>query len=200
MRPNGWALAAALALAAAPAAGQTTGTPVFTAPERAYRNNEIAFALSDPGAGFALETLYHVGRGSYDFGFRAGLADASGPGSGTRLLGGVDFRTRIFEQTEEFPLDGALTLGLGVNVGDGIALGYLPVGVSLGRRLQPEGSRISVLPYLHPVLVPTFGDVSEVLFAIGVGVDVRFSPRVEARLSGALGDYEGIGFGVAFLR
>jgi hypothetical protein len=57
------------------------------------------------------------------------------------------------------------------------------------------------VPYLHPVLAPTFGrGNSNLNFGLGLGVDVTINKRFELRVSGALGDYEGIGVSLAFLR
>jgi hypothetical protein len=131
---------------------------------------------------------------------RAGFADPSGPGD-TRFLAGGSFRTRVVEYSESFPLDGALTLGVGANLGSGDDVVFLPVGISLGRRFELEGSNTTFTPYAHPVLVPTFfSGESDVEFALGLGVDIRFSERWAVRASGGLGDIEGLGIGVAYIR
>ncbi len=187
-----------LTLAATPLAAQETGTPVFLAPYRAFNTSELAGYFSDPGAGWALEGAYRVGRGAADIGFRLGLAD-SDPGP-TRFLVGADFRDRVITHTESFPLDGALTVGLGGQIANNFSRGFIPIGLSLGRRVDLEGTQTSFVPYLHPILTPTFGDgPDDVLFSIGLGVDIRFSPRFDARIAGALGDYDGISIGAAFL-
>ena len=56
-------------------AAQETGTPMFKAPYRAFTSHEFGLAFSDPGEGvsFALEGFYKHGRGSNDFGLRAGI-------------------------------------------------------------------------------------------------------------------------------
>jgi hypothetical protein len=116
------------------------------------------------------------------------------------LLGG-DFRSQVVSYSESFPLDGSLTLGLGANVGDGRDTYYVPVGVSLGRRFDLEGSSTTFVPYFHPVIVPTFGGGnSDVNFALGLGVDIRFSDSWALRASGGLGDIEGVGVSVAYIR
>ena len=86
-------------------AAQSTGTPVFLAPYRSSTRYEFGASLSDPGAGqLAVEGFYRSGQRKYDFGFRAGLADQ---GSTTAFLAGADFRMRVIDQSESFPLDGA---------------------------------------------------------------------------------------------
>jgi hypothetical protein len=181
---------------------QETGTPVFKAPYRAFTTHEFGGTLSFPSGAvnFALEGFYSYGHGPYDIGFRGGLEDLEGNGD-TRVLLGADFRTRVVHATDRFPLDGAFTLGLGLNAGDGPDIFYIPFGLSLGRRFLLEGSKVSFVPYVHPVLVPRFasGD-SNLDAALGLGVDVRFSSTVDFRVSGGVGDIEGISLGLAVVR
>ena len=51
-------LGAVLAGAAAPAAGQTTGTAAFLSPYKPFASHEFAAYFSDPGAGFTAEGMY----------------------------------------------------------------------------------------------------------------------------------------------
>jgi hypothetical protein len=191
-----------VALAASESAAQETGTPIFKAPYRAFASHEFGASLSDPGdaADFALEGFYGYGRGTNDFGLRAGFADGAG-NLDTRFLLGGDFRTRVVSYSESFPLDGALTVGLGTSLGDGPDLFFLPVGISLGRRFELEGSKTTFTPYAHPVIVPTFGGGDDdVNFAFGLGVDVRFSGSWALRASGGLGDIEGVGLSLTYIQ
>ncbi len=200
---GGLLLAAIFAFSARESAAQETGTPMFKAPYRAFTKNEFGASFSDPGEGvsFALEGSYSYGRGNNDFGIRAGIADPDGAGD-TRILLGGDFRTRVITYSESFPLDGALTVGAGLNVGDGDDLIYLPVGLSVGRRFELEGSKTTFTPYAHPVIVPVLGASggSDVGFALGLGVDLRFSQSWAARVSGAVGDLEGVGIGLTYIQ
>src|SRR6476646_2577549 len=183
-----------LAGAAGRSAAQETGTPIFKAPYRAFTSHEFGVSLSDPGEG-----IYRYGKDANDFSIRGGFADLNGSG-GTRLLLGGDFRTQVLSYSESFPLDGSLTVGLGANVGDGPDAYYIPVGISLGRRFDLEGSNTTFVPYVHPVIVPTFGGGdSHVNFALGLGVDIRFSEQWAIRASGGLGDIEGVGVSVAYI-
>jgi opacity protein-like surface antigen len=205
MRRNvcgGFLALALLAGAASRSSAQETGTPVFKAPYRAFTTHEAGVSFSDPGEGvsFALEGFYRYGKEANDFSLRGGFADLNGPGGGRFLLGG-DFRTQVVSYSESFPLDGSLTVGAGMNVGDGPDAYYIPVGVSLGRRFEMEGSNTTFIPYAHPVIVPVFGGGdSEVDFALGLGVDIRFSEQWAVRASGGIGDIEGVGISVAYLR
>jgi opacity protein-like surface antigen len=194
--------AALLAGVAGTSSAQETGTPIFKAPYRAFTSHELGVSLSDPGEGasLALEGFYRYGQGANDFSIRGGFVDLNGS-AGTHVLLGGDFRTQVVSYSESFPLDGSLTLGLGASVGDGRDAYFVPIGVSLGRRFELEGSNTIFVPYAHPVIVPTFGGGdSDVNFALGLGVDIRFSEQWAIRASGGLGDIEGVGVSVAYLR
>jgi hypothetical protein len=198
----GFAALALLSVAAGTLAAQETGTPVFKAPYRAFTSHEFGGNLSFPSGdvNLALEGFYGFGHGAYDLGLRGGFEDLEGSGD-TRILLGGDFRTRVLKASEQFPFDGALTLGVGLNVGDGPDALLLPIGLSLGRRFLLEDSKISFVPYVHPVFAPAIssGD-SEVDLAFGLGLDIRFSNAVDFRISGGLGDIEGIALGIAVVR
>jgi hypothetical protein len=213
MRPRlcgGLLVAVVVALSASDSAAQETGTPIFKAPYRSFTSHELGVSFSDPGEGvsFALEGFYRYGRGANDFSVRGGFEDLNdetgggvSTGGGTRILLGGDFRTQVVSYSESFPLDGSLTVGIGANVGDGEDAYYIPVGVSLGRRFDLEGSKTIFVPYAHPVIVPTFGGGdSNVDFALGLGVDVRFSRSLAVRVSGGIGDIEGVGVSLTYLR
>ncbi|MBK6493977.1 MAG: hypothetical protein IPG05_02570 [Gemmatimonadetes bacterium] len=179
---------------------QSTGTPVYAAPYRAFGQNEIGLSLSDPGNGFALEGSYRTAfNRTVDIGFRGGLADG-GRGNNSALLLGSDLRARVLDHNQSFPLDGSFTLGVGVASGDGYTVGYLPLGFTMGRRVLIEGSSASLVPYVHPVLMPKFGDGSGTDFSIGFGLDAKLNNRLDVRFSAALGDRDGIAFTVAWVR
>jgi hypothetical protein len=182
------------------AVAQETGTPIFKAPYRAFENQEFGGSIADPGdiGDFSLEGFFRYGRGEHDFSVRAGILD--GPGDTGFLLGG-DFRTQVLSYSESFPLDGALTLGLGGIFGDFDDIVLLPVGISLGRRFDVEGSSTTFVPYVHPNIVPVFGGPDDdIEFTLGLGVDIKFGARWAVRASGGLGDIEGVGVSLAYLR
>ncbi len=182
---------------------QETGTPIFKAPYRAFGQHEFGGSFSDPGSGvrYALEGFYRYGYRQFDLSVRGGWEELSGPGGGTRYLLGADGRTRVIDASEKFPLDGALTLGFGANVGTGPDAYYLPIGVSLGRRFNLEGSETIFVPYAHPVIIPRWGGGdSRVDFALGLGVDIRFARNWAVRVSGGIGDIKGVGVGLAYVR
>ncbi|PKL93319.1 MAG: hypothetical protein CVV20_04285 [Gemmatimonadetes bacterium HGW-Gemmatimonadetes-1] len=184
----------------APLAAQSTGTPVYQSPYRPFASSELAGSLSDPGEGFALEGAYRTAFGKAgDIGIRAGFANPPGDNATAFLVGG-DYRHRVLDHSESFPLDGSFTLGFGLATSDDVTVGFIPIGITLGRRIIVEGSSVSLVPYVHPVLTPTFADGDDVLFSLGFGLDARVSPRLDLRFSAAIGDIDGISFSVAFLR
>jgi hypothetical protein len=192
---------ALLALPVVPAVAQETATPVFQAPYRSFDQREFGASLSDPGegVGFALEGFYRFGVDKNDFSVRAGLADTDADDNAF-LIGG-DFRTQVVSYSESFPLDGALTLGFGGVFGtDQEDFFLLPVGISLGRRFDVEGSSTTFVPYAHPNIVPVFGGGDDLQFTLGLGVDIRFGEQWAVRASGGLGDIEGVGISLAYLR
>ena len=185
------------------AAAQETGTPVFKAPYRAFENWELGASLSDPkGASYAIEGFYSFGNGPNDFGIRGGYVD-QGPQGAVAL--GVDFRRRVIHASESFPLDGAITAGFGSQLASGAYDAFfIPVGISLGRRIDLENSKTSFVPYFQPVIVPTFysGDNAPdggVDFALGLGVDIKFGGRLDVRVSGGIGDIDGVAIGLAYV-
>ena len=192
-----------LLLGAGSLAAQETGTPVFKAPYRAFENWEFGANFSDPGtASYAIEAFYSFGRDENDFGIRGGYVDYD---EGTATALGADFRRRIIHASEKFPLDGAITLGFGTQLGNNRYDSYfVPVGISLGRRIDLENSKTSFIPYFQPVIVPTFysGDTAPdggVDFALGLGVDIRFGGRLDIRVSGGIGDIDGVAIGLAYV-
>jgi len=187
----------ALLPSASAALAQETGTPVFSAPYRAFSAHEFGLSLSAPeGADLGLEGFYGFASGSSDFGLRLGFLDAE---EDSDLVLGGRFRTRIITHSPDFPLDGAVTVGVGAAFLDGGTVLRTPVGLSLGRRI--DGSGVSFVPYLQPVLVPTFSSGNSALdLALGLGLDLRFSRRFDLRLSGSVGDIEGFAVSFAWVR
>lgn len=195
---RGLMLAAVVATFGVTAAeAQETGTPVYKAPYRAFQKHEFGASLSDAGD-LGLEGFYSFGSGTNDFGLRAGFIDY---GVGTNIVVGGSFRSRVLTHTESFPLDGALTVGAGANLGDAGDAFYIPVGISLGRRVDLENSSTSFVPFVHPTIGPAFGDGdSEILISVGLGVDIRFGRNLDLRISGGIGDVDGVAVSLAFLR
>lgn len=186
-------LAALVGAGVGQAAAQATGLPSFNAPYRAFTRSEIGLVLSFPsgGGGTAFEGAYRMSSGKFDLGFRGGIID---PDVGDAiLLLGAEARQRVVTRTEDFPLDGALVVGIGGAFQSGNSRLFVPIGLSLGRRVAPKDSKISIVPYVQPTgLLVAGGGTSDFLFALGIGTDFRLSPRFDARISAGLGDLEGV--------
>jgi hypothetical protein len=180
---------------------QATGTTTFNAPYRAFQRSEIGVLLSFPdGGGSAIEGAYRYASGKFDIGFKGGFFDPPGPGK-TVLLVGAEARERVITHTIDFPLDGALILGAGGNFVSGNSALLFPVGLSLGRRIDPQGSTVSIVPYAQPTMFLIAGsNVSDhVQFALGLGSDFRLSRAFDVRLSAGLGDREGVSIGAVWV-
>jgi hypothetical protein len=183
---------------AATAAAQATGTPTFNAPYRAFTRSEFGVMLSFPnGGGTAVEGMYRIASGKFDLGFKVGFLD---PNRGNAVvLAGAEARQRVITHNVDFPLDGALVVGVGAALGSNASVFYLPVGLSLGRRINVQGSAMSIVPYLQPTLTIISGPGDDVAFTLGLGADFRFTPRFDGRLSAGLGDLDGVSLGFFWL-
>ena len=182
------------------AAAQATGLPSFNAPYRAFTRSEIGLVLTFPdGGGTAFEGAYRYASGKFDIGFRGGIF-APGGTAKSQLLVGAEGRERVVSHTEDFPLDGALILGIGAHFSSGNNALIVPVGLSLGRRIDPKDSHISIVPYVQPTgfLIAGSG-TSDFKFDLGLGADFRLTPRFDARISAGLGDLEGVSLGAVWV-
>lgn len=182
----------ALVAVATTARAQATGTPSYNAPYRAFERSEIGIVVSFPNGGStAFEGVYRMANGRFDLGFRAGILDTQGAGDAIILLG-AEARQRVITHSTDFPLDGALLVGIGARLVSDFSVLLVPVGLSLGRRIDVEGSQVSIVPYVQPTLMLAFGDNSDVGFTLGLGADFRLTRRFDARVSAGIGDFEGI--------
>lgn len=190
MRRKTALLALILAAGWTTARAQATGTPSYNAPYRAFARSEVGLVVAFPNAGTAFEGVYRMAKRRFDLGFRAGIFDRQA-GDALFLLG-AEGRQRVITHSTDFPLDGALLVGLGAQLASNNSVLLLPVGLSLGRRIDVEGSKVSIVPYIQPTATIVFGDNSDVFFALGLGADFRLTPRFDARVSAGIGDLEGI--------
>jgi hypothetical protein len=163
-------------------AAQVTGMPSFDAPYRAFAQHEFGATLSFPSSGGALG--FPSGgtgiEGQYRFGYQTFIVGATG-------------RDRVLTHTEQFPLDGALVVGLGGEFNSNGHVFIIPAGLSLGRRIDFKDSPVSIVPYGEPVLfITSGGGTTDVNFALGLGGDFRLSRAFDARVSVGLGDIEGV--------
>ncbi len=189
----------ALLAGATTLAAQATGTTTFNAPYRAFTRSEIGLLLSFPnGGGTAFEGAYRFASGKFDLGFKGGIFSPGGTAK-TVLLAGVEARERVLTHTVDFPLDGALVVGVGGNFVSGASTLIVPVGLSLGRRIDPPGSQVSIVPYVQPTMFLVADGGSNVNFTLGIGADFRLSRVFDARLSAGLGDLKGVSIGAVWV-
>jgi hypothetical protein len=194
-------LALLLVAPVASLAAQSTLTPVFHAPYRGFDRSEIGANVSDAG-NLAIEGFYGFAphRERWDLSARFGIRD-NGPCCKTAVLAGIDARFRVIEQTQDFPLDGAIISGAGVNLVSGGSVLFVPFGLSLGHRFNFSNSRMSIVPYAEPVLGPAFGNGdTDLVVALGLGADLRITRRFELRASLGIGDIETFAIGFALIR
>lgn len=186
-------------LSPAVGAAQATGTTTFNAPYRAFSNSEFGILVSFPdGGGTAFEGAYRVASGHFDIGFKGGLF-APGSGANTQLLLGVEGRERVLSHNQDFPLDGALIIGAGARLVSGASELIIPVGLSLGRRLDVQDSPVSIVPYVQPTAFFVADGGGHVDFDLGLGADFRLTRRFDARLSAGIGDIQGISIGAVWV-
>ncbi|MGH7752560.1 MAG: hypothetical protein ACREN5_07065 [Gemmatimonadales bacterium] len=181
-------------------AAQVTLTPTYNAPYRAFSRSEFGVLLSFPSGGdVAIEGAYRMASGRLDLGFKGGVF-LPGGGADAVFLAGVEGRQRVITHSTDFPLDGAVIVGVGGNFASGASVMIIPVGLSLGRRLNLERSTVSIVPYVQPTFFILAGDVVDnTAFALGLGADFRLSPRFDGRFSAGLGDVEGVSLGFVWL-
>ena len=175
-------------------------TPIYKSPYRSFKRSELAGYISDPGEGVsvAIQGEYRIARPKFDVGFTVGYLDGSA-GNNSLFGLGVDGRLPVAYHSKDFPLDVSLTGGFGALFGSGQSGFLVPLGASLGRQVLLENSSVSFTPYVNPVIVPTFGDLSgDVQFGLGLGVDIALSKTLDVRVSGSLGDIDGVGLGLAW--
>jgi hypothetical protein len=200
IRKIGLMLLVALFCASGSAAAQATGTPAFSAPYRAFDSHEFGGTLSFPeGGGFAAEGLYGFGSGKFDIGLRGGVWDRDG--ANARVLAGVNIRQRVLEHSESFPLDGAVVFGVGAQFVEDFTTLLIPVGLSMGRRLDVADSEVSIVPFVQPTAFLTSGSNqdTDLHFSLGFGADFRLTSMFAARASVGLGDLEGISISAVWL-
>ena len=188
----------ALLLAAGSAAAQETGTPTFWAPFRAFDRHELGGTIAFPDPGTAFEGFYGFGSGKLDIGLRGGFYNPGESGD-TRILVGVHGRQRVITHSDDFPIDGAVVLGIGAQLVSDNSVLLIPGGLSLGRRFEFEGSDVSIVPYVQPSIFLAFNGGTDVLFAFGLGADFRLSRVLDARISVGLGDVNGLALGAVWV-
>jgi len=187
----------ALVLSASAAAAQATFTPSYNAPYRAFETHEFGgtFSFPDGGRDFAIEGQYRFGHKKFDIGMRGGLIDYE---NGSDFVIGIEGRGRVLDhETNNFPLDGAIVIGLGTAEFD--AWTVPSAGLSLGRRVNLEG--FSFIPYGQPTMFLFTNGDTDVEFGLGLGADFRVGELLDLRVSLGLFDGpEGLAVSLVWVR
>lgn len=195
------ASAGALVVLAATVEGQATLTPSFNAPYRPFVRSEFGGVVSfpDPG-GTAYEGVYRLGSRRMDLGLRGGILAFPGPAESV-MLAGFEGRARVLNHSPAFPMDGAVIFGAGGRFASGQSRFSFPLGLSLGRRVDVEGSQLSFIPYVQPTAFLRGGNNIDtgLIYAMGLGADVRFGGAFNVRMGIGLGDVEGVSLGAAWV-
>ena len=166
---------------------QATGLPTFFAPTRGFGSTEVGVSLSLPaGDAVGIEGRFGAALDRADLAFRGGYLDPGGDGDGS-FVAGLEARIPVIGRTSSFPFDGSFILGVGRNFASGGGQTFVPLGLSLGRRLRLDGEALQLTPYLQPTVV--FAD--DALVTLGLGGDLRIRGIPEVRLNWAVGDMEG---------
>ncbi len=189
---------ALLLMSAGSAVAQETGMPVYWAPYRAFDQHEIGGTVSFPDGGTGFEGFYGFGAGKLDLGLRGGFW-SPGNDAKTRILVGVHGRQRVITQSDDFPIDGAVILGVGAQLVSDNSVLLIPGGLSLGHRFNIENSDVSIVPFVQPSIFLKFNGGTDVLFAFGFGADFRLSQALDARISVGLGDVDGVALGAVWV-
>ncbi len=170
-----------------PASAQVTGTPAFHAPYRAFLRHELGASASFlENSQAAFEGLYRVGIGRADLGARLGAVVRDN--ASDAVLAGLDARIPVLFHESGSPVDGALLAGVGMAIGSGVGW-WIPVGFTVARRLNLEGSDLSLVPYIQPTgYLTKAGSAGWHLGGgLGLGLDLRLTRAFELRVSGGVG-------------
>jgi len=175
---------------------QSTGTPTFFAPVRAFGSTESGLSVSRPAAGaIGFEGRYGVALDRADLSFRAGYVDSGGAADG-RFVAGAEVRVPVISRSPTFPLDGALVVGVGHIFESGAGQTIVPVGLSIGRRFIVDGDAFQLTPYVQPTIIFE----SETLATMGLGVDLRLQGIPDVRVNWAIGDMDGFSVSLYWVR
>jgi hypothetical protein len=199
IRRSAVASAIALLALATSAQAQATFTPSYNAPLRAFEQHEFGgtFSFPDGSRDFAIEGQYRFGHKKFDIGLRGGIIDFEG--GGTEALLGVEARGRVFDhETSDFPLDGAVVVGIGTAGFDSWTVPS--AGLSIGRRVNLDG--FSFVAYGQPTffLFAGNGDTNAE-FGLGLGADFKIGQALDLRVSAGVFDGpEGLAISVLWVR
>ena len=176
---------------------QATGTPTFFAPTRGFGDTEVGVSVSGGGGsgGVGVEGRFGFSLHRSDISLRAGYVDGGDAGSGS-FVAGAEARVPVIGRNRSFPLDGALILGVGHSFNDPDGETFVPLGLSLGRRVVLDGNDLQLTPYVQPTVIFQ----SDSAFGFGLGLDIHILGVPDIRLNWALGDLNGFAMSLFWAR
>jgi len=176
---------------------QATGTPTFFAPTRGFGDTEVGVSVSGASGsgGVGVEGRFGFSLSSSDISMRAGYVDNGDAGSGS-FVAGVEARIPVIGHNRRFPLDGALILGVGHSFSDPGGETFVPLGLSLGKRIVLDGSDLQLTPYVQPTVIFQHDSA----FGFGLGLDLHIQGVPDIRLNWALGDLKGFAVSLFWAR
>jgi hypothetical protein len=183
-------------LAAAPVAAQGWDTPMFLPP---YVGEEIGGYPTFPSSGdWGLQGIWRQ-QGSLNLGLRGGVARTGG-GAPTVLLVGVEAWGGLGRRSDK-TLDLNWVTGLGATFRGHYSNLRIPLGISIGKRLQVPG--LALTPYILPRLAYQLEGLqsrthSTLNFEMDLGLDLTLASSVTFRAVGTVGAWDTFGLGVAF--
>jgi len=185
------------ALVAEGVSAQATRTPTFFAPTRGFGNTEAGLSVSGSGGSgvVGVEGRYGFSLSSSDISMRAGYVDGGDAGSGN-FVAGVEARIPVIGHDRSFPLDGALILGVGRSFSDPGGETFVPLGLSLGRRIVLDGNDLQLTPYVQPTVIFQ----SDSAFGFGLGLDIHIRAIPDVRLNWGGGDLDGFAVSLFWAR
>lgn len=166
--------------AARPAAGQAWDVPSFMPP---HPVDELGvFVLDPPFSDIGLVGLWRQS-GDLGLGVRVGILDREFDGAA--FVVGSEFFTPLLRPALGSPFEALLVLGAGATFDEGI-LARVPLGVSIGARLENAAGDAALTPYVHPrlgleILADEGDSVTELAFMVDFGLDVEVTRSVTAR-------------------
>ncbi len=173
---------------------QATGTPTFFAPTRGFGDTEVGVSVSG-GGGVGVEGRFGFSLRSSDISLRAGYVDGGDAGSGS-FVAGAEARVPVIGQNRSLPLDGALIFGVGHSFSDAGGETFVPLGLSLGKRVVLDGNDLQLTPYVQPTVIFQ----SDSAFGFGLGLDIHILGVPDIRLNWALGDLNGFAMSLFWAR
>lgn len=193
MMRNISAVILAVLLSAGGARAQVWDSPSFMGPDP---GSDIGvYVLDGDFSDLGIQGIWRQDAPDFRLGLRVGYLDTP---DGVLLVGGETWGDIVLEGAS-FPLDLAWTAGVGAffNGGTGISV---PLGISIGHTF---GGSVPIQLYGHPRLGLRFHSVNDNLNAdlegqFDIGADFSLGDSWKLRVGASLGDFEALGFGIAW--